>query len=197
MCGMLSTTKHSSHLHPRVHQSTRVSTVWKHVKLWGACGRDFPGGWQEARRKLVVLQGDITLPNLGLDRRSLARVQAEVEHVIHAAADIGFDREVSHSVAHNYKVGFWSLICHLADVWPLISSVADCCSLPSYVADVWPLISHVADRWSLIYHVADRWSLISLVAYSISCSVIILQRHDLALQPLRSRHVSAGIRVSC
>jgi Male sterility protein len=59
---------------------------------------------EEARKKVVVLTGDITLPNLGLGKADLARVQAEVDHVIHAAADIGFQREVAASIAHNYEV---------------------------------------------------------------------------------------------
>eukprot|EP00884_Botryococcus_braunii_P018540 jgi/Botrbrau1/536/Bobra.0010s0011.1 len=57
----------------------------------------------EARRKVVVLPGDITLPNLGLGKADLARVRAHVHHVIHAAADIGFEREVAWSLAHNHE----------------------------------------------------------------------------------------------
>jgi hypothetical protein len=54
---------------------------------------------------VVALEGDITADGLGLSPADLARVRAEVNHVIHAAADIRFDQDIHSLLAHNYQVG--------------------------------------------------------------------------------------------
>ncbi len=53
---------------------------------------------------MVALEGDITADGLGLSRADLARVQREVNHVIHAAADIRFDQDIHSLLAHNCEV---------------------------------------------------------------------------------------------
>ena len=56
------------------------------------------------RRKLVVVNGDLGLPGLGLsaeDRRTLCR---EVHYVVHSAASISFVEHIHRLIAHNYVV---------------------------------------------------------------------------------------------
>lgn len=56
------------------------------------------------RQKLVVVNGDLGLPGLGLspeDRRTLCR---EVHFVVHSAASISFVDHIHRLIAHNYIV---------------------------------------------------------------------------------------------
>ena len=60
--------------------------------------------WQQVRQKLVVVNGDLGLPGLGLspeDRQTLCR---EVHFVVHSAASISFVDHIHRLVGHNYIV---------------------------------------------------------------------------------------------
>jgi thioester reductase-like protein len=54
------------------------------VDVFGsACFAAHPAGWEE---RVEPLAGDVTRPGLGLEPTALARVAAQVTHVIHCAA---------------------------------------------------------------------------------------------------------------
>ena len=58
----------------------------------------------QVRRKLVVVNGDLGLPGLGLapaDRNALTR---DVQFIVHSAASISFVDHIHRLIAHNYIV---------------------------------------------------------------------------------------------
>ena len=70
-------------------------------------------GWVQVRQKLVVVNGDLGLPGLGLspeDRRTLCR---EVHFVVHSAASISFVDHIHRLIGHNYIVRFRFLCARL------------------------------------------------------------------------------------
>ena len=74
--------------------------------------------WQIASRQLgalaaqvLPLQGDVTLPGLGLEPLLRKRVERETRAVVHAAADTSFSRPLDHSRLVN-TLG----TCHVAEV---------------------------------------------------------------------------------
>lgn len=58
----------------------------------------------QVRRKLVVVNGDISQPGLGLSTADRRRLCREVNFVIHSAASISFVEPVHTLLAQNYVV---------------------------------------------------------------------------------------------
>ena len=58
---------------------------------------------QSLRDKVVALEGDITLPKLGLSDEDESKVVNEVSVVFHSAATVKFDEDLSKSIAMNVQ----------------------------------------------------------------------------------------------
>jgi thioester reductase-like protein len=57
----------------------------------------------DATQRLVGIQGDVTLPNLGLSRHTLSALLAATTHIIHGAATIRFDHPIEEARAINLR----------------------------------------------------------------------------------------------
>jgi len=56
------------------------------------------------RQKLVVVNGDLSQPGLGLSAADRRRLMREVDFVVHSAASISFVEPVHTLLAQNYQV---------------------------------------------------------------------------------------------
>jgi thioester reductase-like protein len=72
------------------------------ARLLAAVERVLPGAGRYADR-LVAVAGDVTLPRLGLDRRSWRALASRVDEIVHAAASVSFTLGLAESRAINVE----------------------------------------------------------------------------------------------
>lgn len=71
------------------------------ARLLAAAERVLPGSHHHHHDRLVAVPGDVTLPDLGLDRRRWHALAGEVEEIVHAAASVSFTLGPAESRAIN------------------------------------------------------------------------------------------------
>lgn len=65
----------------------------------------------QLREKLVVMNGDLGSPGLGLSAENRAMLVREVHYIVHSAASISFVDHIHNLISHNYIVSASYLIC--------------------------------------------------------------------------------------
>jgi fatty acyl-CoA reductase len=58
----------------------------------------------QLREKLVVMNGDLGSPGLGLSAEDRATLVHEVHYIVHSAASISFVDHIHNLISHNYIV---------------------------------------------------------------------------------------------
>ncbi len=71
---------------------------FRRIVAGAPCLAHLPAGWAE---RVVVVEGDLSDPDCGLDPQALRAVRREVSHVLHVAAAVDFDRPLAEATAAN------------------------------------------------------------------------------------------------
>lgn len=69
--------------------------------VFAAFRRTDPSGFEAARQKIVAVPGDITYPDLGLEKEIQAELRDQIDTIFHPAGSVVFDKPLDDALRHN------------------------------------------------------------------------------------------------